>query len=79
MNWNPTTTLWGARSLCKSSGHPAILAFDGNDGLGNLRYNTTHSQGTLLSISLLALPTTKARNIVFRFNIEYSSLRDFGP
>jgi hypothetical protein len=27
---------------------------------------------------LLALPT-KAKDIVFRFIIEYSSLRDFGP
>jgi hypothetical protein len=30
-------------------------------------------------MSLLALPTTKAKEIVFRFIIEYSSLRDFGP
>ncbi len=50
-----------------------------NDGLWNLRHNTTHSQGTLVSMSLLALPTTKAKEIVFRFIIEYSSLRDFGP
>jgi hypothetical protein len=28
--------------------------------------------------SLLVLPT-KAKDIVFRFIIEYSSLRDFGP
>ncbi len=28
---------------------------------------------------LLGLPTTKARDIVFRFIIEYSNLRDFGP
>jgi hypothetical protein len=27
----------------------------------------------------LALPTTKGKDIVFRFIIEYSSLRDFGP
>jgi hypothetical protein len=29
-------------------------------------------------VSLLALPT-KAKDIVFRFIIEYSSLMDFGP
>ncbi len=29
-------------------------------------------------MTLLALPT-KAKDIVFRFLIEYSSLRDFGP
>ncbi len=28
---------------------------------------------------LLALPTTKARDIVFRFIIEYSSSRDLSP
>jgi hypothetical protein len=28
--------------------------------------------------SLLALPTTKAKDIVFRFIVEYSNLMDFG-
>ncbi len=45
----------------------------------NLRYNTTHSQGTLLSTSLLAFAYYQGKDIVFRFIIEYSSLRDFGP
>jgi hypothetical protein len=32
-----------------------------------------------LSLSLLALSTKALKDIVFRFIIEYSSLRDFGP
>jgi len=33
-----------------------------------------------LGVYLLALPTTKAlKDIVFRCNIEYSSLMEFGP
>jgi hypothetical protein len=30
-------------------------------------------------VFFLALPTTKAKDVVFRFIIEYTSLRDFGP
>jgi len=36
--------------------------------------------GDYVLLILLALPTTKGKDIVFRFIIEYySSLRDFGP
>jgi hypothetical protein len=39
-----------------------------------------YHQCFLLKFYLLALHTTKAlKDIVFRFIIEYSSLRDFGP
>jgi hypothetical protein len=33
----------------------------------------------LYAIILLALPMNKRKDIVFRFIIEYSSSRDFGP
>jgi hypothetical protein len=41
-------------------------------------FNVTHQPKKI--VILLALPSTKARIIVFKFIIEYSStLRDFGP
>ncbi len=35
--------------------------------------------GSMTLLTLLALPTKEGKDIVFRFIIEYSSLRDFGP
>jgi len=33
----------------------------------------------LFWLPLLALPTKQGKDVVFRFIIEYSSFRDFGP
>jgi hypothetical protein len=42
--------------------------------------NLLNFEAKLFCFVLLALPTSKARILlVFRFIIEYSSLRDFGP
>jgi hypothetical protein len=49
-------------------------------GKNQMREEKTEISLAFLLVCLLALPTTKARIfIVFRFIIEYSSLRDFGP
>ncbi len=39
----------------------------------------TEGRPSVSSLLFLTLPTTQGKDIVFRFIIEYSSLRDFGP
>jgi hypothetical protein len=48
--------------------------------VGVVRFHTTILDRNLSRVGffLLALPTTKGKDIVLRFIIEYSSLRDFG-